>query len=113
MAYTLNRYENMLREFILEEQSDVYNRRNVTVQRYNNLKVYMTPSKERNPHIWIRIGISEACFMIEDGSVITGSIGPDQKYIPKWLNKSGIREELQSTWIEANKVDFQEENKQD
>jgi len=109
MAYTANRYENMLREYIIEQQSDSYNVRNINFQRYNNLKVFMTPSRDRNPHIWIRIGISEACFLIEDGSVITGSIGQDTKYIPKWLNKSGIREELMSTWEEANKVEYEEE----
>ena len=113
MAYTCNRYENMIREFIIDQQSDSYNRRTINFQRYNNLKVYMMPTKEKNPHFWIRIGISEACFMIEDGSVITGSIGQDTKYIPKWLNKSGVREELMSTWTEANKVDFEEEQKQE
>ncbi len=113
MAYSANRYENMLREFIIEQQSDSYNRGSINYQRYNNLKVFMTPSKDKNPHLWIRIGISEACFLIDDGSVITGSIGQDQKYIPKWMNKSGVREELMATWIEANKVDFEEEQKQD
>lgn len=113
MAYTCNRYENMIREYIIDQQSDSYNRRTINFQRYNNLKVYMMPTKEKNPHFWIRIGISEACFMIEDGSVITGSIGQDTKYIPKWLNKSGVREELMSTWAEANKVDFEEEQKQE
>ena len=111
MAYTANRYENMIREFLIDEQSDAYNRRNINFQKYNNLKVFMAPSKNRNPHFWVRIGISEACFLIEDGSVITGSIGPDTKYIPKWLNKSGVREELMSTWIEANKVDYEEEER--
>ncbi|MBR2526728.1 hypothetical protein IKE67_09710 [bacterium] len=111
MAYSANRYENMLREFIIEQQSDSYNRGNINYQRYNNLKIYMMPSKNKNPHIWIRIGISEACFLIEDGSTIVGSIGRDQKFIPKWLNKSGIREELMETWVQANKVTSEEEDK--
>ena len=113
MAYSANRYENMLREYIIEQQNDSYNRNNINFQRYNNLKVYMTPTKNKNPHLWIRIGISEACFLIEDGSIVTGSIGRDQKYIPKWLNKAGVREELMATWAEANKVDFEEEVKQE
>lgn len=113
MAYSLNRYENMLREFIIDQQQDAYYRSNINYQRYNNLKVYMTPTKEKEPHIWVRIGISEACFLISDGTVLTGSIGPDQKYIPKWLNKTGIREELMETWIAANKVESEEEVKND
>lgn len=111
MAYTSNRYENMIREFIIEQNSDSYNKRNINFSRYNNLKVYMMPSKDKNPHFWVRIGISEACFLIEDGSTITGSIGQDTKFIPKWLNKSGVREELMATWVEANKVEFEEEDK--
>ena len=50
MSYTANRYENMIREYILDQQSDSYNSRNVNFQRYNNLKVYMEPSKIKEPH---------------------------------------------------------------
>ncbi len=106
MAYSANRFENMLKEFILDEQQDAYNKRNITPQRYNNLKIFMTPSKVKTPHVWIRIGISEACFSLIDSQVITGSIGQDSRYIVKWFNKPGIRDELGETWIEANKAEF-------
>lgn len=111
MAYTANRYENMIREYILDQQSDSYNSRNVNFQRYNNLKVYMEPAKIKEPHLWVRIGISEACFLIQDGKLLNGSIGADTKFIPKWLNKSGIRDELMQTWTDAQKVDYEDSSK--
>ena len=106
MSYSANRFENMLKEYLIEQQDDAYNKRNVNFQRYNNLKVYMSPSKVPHPHVWIRVGISEACFSLTDNSVLYGSIGQDSKYIAKWLNKPGIKEELARTWIDANKADF-------
>lgn len=110
MAYSANRYENMLKEYIIDEQQDAYSRRNINYQRYNNLKIFMTPSKVKTPHVWIRIGISEACFSLIDSSVITGSIGQDVRYVVKWLNKPGVKDELGETWIEANKAEFGNEN---
>ena len=106
MAYSANRFENMLKEFIIDEQQDSYGKRNIRPQRYNNLKVYMTPAKVRTPHVWIRIGISEACFSIVDSSLITGSVGQDAKYVAKWLNKPGIRDELGETWLDAMKAEY-------
>ena len=108
MSYTLNRYENMIREFIIDQQSDSYNRGSINYSRYNNLRVTMKPSKLKDPHLFIRIGISDACFLIEDGTLLSGSLGADTKFIPKWLNKSGVREELMLTWADAQKVDFEE-----
>jgi len=106
MAYTANRFENMIKEFIIEQQQDAYNKKNMSPQRYNNLKVYMTPAKVKNPHVWIRIGISEACFSLVDSSLISGSVGQDHKYIVKWMNKPGIRDELGETWLAAIKAEF-------
>ena len=111
MSYTANRYENMIREYILDQQSDSYNSRNVNFQRYNNLKVYMEPSKIKEPHFWVRIGISEACFLILDGTLLSGSIGMDTKFIPKWLNMTGVRDELMQTWEDAQKVNYDEVSK--
>lgn len=113
MSYTANRYENMIREYILDQQSDSYNSRNINFQRYNNLKVYMDPVKIQDPHFWVRIGISEACFLIQDGTILSGSIGADTKYIPKWLNKTGVREELMATWEDAQKLDREDIVKND
>lgn len=107
MAYTLNRYENMLREFIIDQQSDSYNRTSINYFRYNNLRVYMEPAKVQTPHVFIRIGISDACFTIETATLLSGSLGMDTKFIPKWLRKPGIKEELMLTWADAQKVDFE------
>ncbi|MGN0018135.1 MAG: hypothetical protein ACI37S_03740 [Candidatus Gastranaerophilaceae bacterium] len=107
MSYTLNRYENMLREYIIDQQSDSYNRTNINYFRYNNLRVFMEPSKIQQPHIFVRIGISDACFLITDGTIINGSLGVDTKYVPKWINKPGVKEELMLTWADAQKVDYE------
>lgn len=98
MVYTFNRYENMLKEYLTDETSDAHNKMGDNQARYKNLKVLMNPSKVKTPHVIIRIGISEVTVAIEDGEIISGGIGADTKYIPKWLNKSGVRQELMQTW---------------
>lgn len=104
MAYTLNRFEGMLKEFIIDQQSDAHNASSINHNRYNNLKVTMEPAKIAEPHIMITIGISEACFLLSDGSLKNGSIGADTKYVAKWLKKSGITESLMETWNDATNL---------
>ena len=74
--------------------------------RYNNLKVTMEPARVSQPHIFITIGISDACFGIMDGILISGSIGADTKYITKWINKPGIKEELLASWADATDLNY-------
>ena len=105
MAYTFNRYENMLKDYLVDEASDAHNKMGDNQARYNNLKVLMNPGKIKAPHIIIRIGISEVIVAIEDGEIISGSIGADTKYIPKWLNKTGVRQELMQTWAGIEGMD--------
>lgn len=35
----------------------------------------------------------------------------DTKFIPKWLNKTGVRDELMQTWEDAQKVNYDEVSK--
>ncbi|MBQ3311329.1 hypothetical protein IJG72_04555 [bacterium] len=110
MGYSLNRYENMLKDFIVEQQSDAYNKSGINQARYNNLKVTMEPAKVSQPHIFITIGISDACFSISEGILISGSIGADTKYITKWINKPGIKEELMASWADIKDLNYENVN---
>ncbi len=106
MAYTLNRFESMLVEFLIEEQSDAHNRKSINYNKYNNLKITMMPEKIKDPHVVIRIGISEACYRLSDFEIISGSVGFDSKLVIKWLKKVNIKDELMATWTDLKKLDI-------
>ena len=105
MYYNLYKQENSLRNFLIEEQSDAYHSRSINPQRYNNLRLYMDIKRNSIPHLIIRIGISEAMYSIENGELLSGSLSADTRYVPKWLTKMGIREELMEHWDMALHTD--------
>ena len=62
--------EDNLKNFIIQEQSDAHNARNTNRGKYNNIKLWMDPTKNVMPHLFIRISISEACYSLGDFSKI-------------------------------------------
>lgn len=100
--------EDSLKKFMLDEQSDAHNVRNVSVAKYNNLKVSMDVSKYQIPHFIIRITISEAVFSLADCAKINGGLGYDERFVIKWFGRMGIKDKLRELW---NTVSEQKEDK--
>jgi hypothetical protein len=90
---TLHEMATKLQEYIIRSQQDAHNQTNMNVTKYNNLKLKMD-TKIHYPHVIICIGISEATFNIADGTKTDGGLGPDEKYVRKWLGGSNIISDL-------------------
>ena len=98
MAKTLNEHASDLKKYIVELQSDGHNDGSVRVERYNNLKLSMEPNSNHNPHVIIDLSMSAAEFDIKTGQKQNGGLGPDERYVIRWLGKSGILPALLETW---------------
>lgn len=98
MAKSLNEFAEELKEYILDSQSDAHNKGNIKVGRYNNLKLIMEPRLNKNPHVLIDMTLSSAEFDILTGQKRSGGLGADERYVLKWLAKSGTLPNLQDTW---------------
>ena len=95
--------EDHLKSFIIQEQSDAHSSRNVSVQKYNNIKIWMDLSKYEEPHFFVRISISEAVFSLHDCIKLNGGLGFEERFVIKWFNRMGIRDKLSELWKYAEK----------
>jgi hypothetical protein len=95
---TLHELAQKLQEYIIRSQQDAHNSTNMNITKYNNLKLKMN-SKYHYAHVIITIGISEAVFNISDGTKTDGGLGPDEKYVRKWLGTSSIVSDLKEIYI--------------
>ena len=112
MAESIKVFENSLRDYLINVQQDSYNGAAKIEYRYNNLKVYMEPKKNKTPHFCVSLGISEVCYAINPIQRIGGSIGGnDEKYIVMWANRPNINGELKKHWaylMKAATIDIDE-----
>lgn len=105
---TLNELANKLQAFIIEQQIDPHNMRQLNVHKYNNLKLKI--AQLSYPNIIICIGISEASYNLEDCTKIDGGLGQEEKYVRKWLSKKNIVQELKELYYElTDLVSLEEE----
>ena len=104
---TFKDMEDSLKKFILQEQSDAHNVKTMNVAKYNNIKIWMDPTKNQQPHIIIRISISEATYSLNDFSRTNGGLGYEERFVIKWFGRYGIKEKLSELW------DYAEKNKED
>ncbi len=108
---TLHEMAVKLQESIIAQQEDAHNSTTLNVTKYNNLKLKMS-TKYTYPHVIITIGISEAIFNIADGTKTDGGLGPDEKYVKKWLGTSTVVADLKEIYISVGElVRAGEENK--
>ena len=108
---TLHEMAVKLQESIIAQQEDAHNSTTLSVTKYNNLKLKMS-TKYTYPHVIITIGISEAIFNIADGTKTDGGLGPDEKYVKKWLGTSTVIADLKEIYISVGElVRAGEENK--
>ncbi len=97
--------EDSLKNFIIQEQSDAHNARNTNFGKYNNIKLWMDPSKNPTPHVFIRISISEASYSLNDFTKINGGLGYEERFIIKWFGRYGIKEKFADLWGSTEKGD--------
>ena len=102
---TFKDVQDSLKNFIIQEQSDAHNARNVNVAKYNNIKVSMDPTKNPLPHITIRISISEATYSLNDFTKSNGGLGYEERFVLKWFGRYGVKEKLMELWGTAEKVE--------
>lgn len=97
-ARSITKFENSLKEFLINAMADKYGDAHSYAYRYNNLKVYIDPKREDEPHFYVQIGISEACFAILDGKKLEGGLGAEDGYVKRWSDRSNINNELKNHW---------------
>ena len=97
-ANSISKFDNSLTEFLINVMSDKYGDAKSYAYRYNNLKVYMEPKKVAEPHFFVCIGISEACFAIMDGKKLEGGLGTEDGYVKRWDDRTNIKKELENHW---------------
>ena len=90
---TLHELATKLQKYIIQSQEDAHNQTNLNVTKYNNLKLRME-TRIHYPNVIVCIGISEATFNIADGTKTDGGLGPDEKYVRKWLGSSTVIADL-------------------
>jgi len=100
---TLHELATKLQTYIIKSQEDAHNATNMSVTKYNNLKLKMD-TKYTFPNIIVCIGISEAVFNFVDGTKVDGGLGPDEKYVRKWLGSSNIVSDLKELWISTSEL---------
>ena len=101
---TFKDLEDNLRNFIIQEQSDAHNVRNVNLAKYNNIRIWMDLAKYIEPHFYVRISISEAVFSLADCTKINGGLGYEERFVLKWFGRMGIKDKLQELWNSAEKT---------
>ena len=118
MANTLHELAVKLQESIIRQQEDAHNAGSINVAKYNNLKLIMDPAINY-PHIIIRIGISEVTYNLNDSSRTDGSLGPDERYVRRWLAATSIINDLMEIYklleegLDEDGEDGQEASKAD
>ena len=96
--------EDNLKSFIMQEQSDAHNVRNVSIAKYNNIKIWMDLVKYIQPHFFVRISISEAVFSLDDCTKIYGGLGYEERFVLKWFNRMGTKDKLKELWNSVEKT---------
>lgn len=103
MSKTLNELASDLKSYIIEIQSDAHNKGNLRPERYNNLKFQMNIAVNHNPHVIVNIGMSSAEFDLRTGDKLSGGLGPDERYVIRWLDKPTSASALRECWRRVEK----------
>ena len=104
MAKTLNEITIELKEYILDCLNDPRAKVKVKPFSYNSLNVSMDADREITPHVIVSLNMSEAIFNIHTGRKITGGLGPDERYVLKWLERGYTKQKLYETWLSAERT---------
>ena len=97
---SINKFANSLTDYLIDAIADRHSNPRAVAYRYKNLKVYMDPQKIADPHFFVFIGISEACFTIEGCKRIEGALCREDAYITRWAGRPNIYKDLKQHWQE-------------
>ncbi len=98
MAKSLNELAEHLKELIKDMNKNSTNISPIHAYRFNNLKISMDPTTDNEPHVIFTVGVSEVKYSISSLQRVSGSWGPDERYITKWLSRIGVVEDLKEQW---------------
>ena len=101
---TFKDLEDNFKSFLIQEQSDAHNTRNINLAKYNNIKIWMDLTKYREPHFYMRVSISEAVFSLKDCTKLNGGLGYEERFVIKWFGRMGIKDKLRELWNSAEKT---------
>lgn len=90
---TLNEMAQDLQDYIVSAQQDAHNSVGANQYKYNNLKLTID-TKIPFQNLVVRIGISEATYNLKENVKADGSLGPDERYVRKWLDLYYVLPEL-------------------
>ena len=98
---TFKDLEDSLKSFMIQEQSDAHNIKTANIAKYNNIKIWMDPSKNQQGHFYVRISISEAIFSLNDCMKLNGVLGYEERFVYKWFGRIGVKDKLKELWANA------------
>jgi len=105
MAKSFNEMAGVLKDLIVDANSDAHNSRSFKEERYSNMKISMDPSTNPKPHVTVQVGMSKATYDLSSGERLEGSLGPDERYISRWFSKMGVMDGLKELWKSAANAD--------
>ena len=91
-----------LKTFLIDSQSDAHNIKTMSASRYNNIKITMDPKKNKDRHVTIKMGMSEATYLLSSFEKINGGLGYEERLVHRWFERSGIKSRLDECWEAAN-----------
>jgi len=103
MGKTLNELAGELKDYIIELQSDAHNKGNLRPERYNNLKLIMDIAANSQPHVVINVAMASAEFNLKSLEKVNGGLGPDERYVLRWIDRPGVAEDLRACWMQVEK----------
>lgn len=106
---TLHELATKLQESIIKQQENAHDSVNLNTSKYNNLKLKMSTTI-KFPHVIVTIGISEAIYNIKEGTKTEGGLGPDERYVRKWLGNSTVLYDLNEIYTHLNDLVSAEED---
>jgi hypothetical protein len=104
MSGEIRRLEESLKEFLSGADGNTNNSRQANLYKYNNLKIFMEPKYNEKPHFIVRIGISEATYLILGNEKISGGLGSDERLIRRWADKPYVKADLNIAWANSQKA---------
>ena len=98
MGKTFNELAQDLRDYIVDKHSNYKGLKHMSLQRYNNLTVSMNSKRYGQPHVIIRVGISEAAFSFPYVNKIDGGLGMDERFVMQWIGMDTTIVSLDAQW---------------
>ena len=98
MCKTFNELAQDLRDYIVDKHANYRGLKHMSLQRYNNLTISMNSKRYGQPHVIIRVGISEAVFSFPYVNKIDGGLGMDERFVMQWVGLDTTIQSLDAQW---------------